>query len=375
MIEVLATSHITPAVLTAFGVALVVAIFLVATQNWHGRFSMDTHGGVQKFHLAPTPRVGGIAIYAGVLFAAFVAHEDRQAILWPMVMAGLPAFVFGLLEDITKRVGVVPRLLATMASGVLGWYITGYAISSVDVLGLDTLFGITAMAVLFTSFAVGGVANAINIIDGFNGLAAGTSVLIFAGFCSLALQFGDADLARICLILMAAVLGFLWVNWPLGKLFLGDGGAYFLGFCVGWVAVLILERHAAVSAWAPLVLCAYPVTEVLYSVWRRKRRKAHPGHPDRLHLHSLVKRRVASRLLPKGGKLARNSLTGALMWLASLLPVWAATQWPTNTPALALFAVAYVGFYVAVYARLTQFRWLGYLARFSSQKQKQEVCT
>jgi UDP-N-acetylmuramyl pentapeptide phosphotransferase/UDP-N-acetylglucosamine-1-phosphate transferase len=323
----------------------------------HPWFSIDTHDGVQKFHKHPTPRVGGIAIFAGVLLAALVAQPNRQTLLLPLVVAGIPAFFFGLLEDITKRVGVGPRLLATMASGTLGWYLTGYSITSVDVMGVDAILGVTAVAVVFTSFAVGGVANAINIIDGFNGLAAGTAILILSGFYAVATQFGDSDLARVSLILAAAVLGFLFINWPLGKLFLGDGGAYFLGFCIGWLAVLLLQRHTQVSAWAPLMLCAYPVTEVLYSVWRRRRRRAHPGHPDRLHLHSLIKRRVASRLLPGHGTLARNSLTGVLMWLASVPPVIAASVWPTNTWVLAVWALTYVCLYIAVYTRLTQFVW------------------
>jgi UDP-N-acetylmuramyl pentapeptide phosphotransferase/UDP-N-acetylglucosamine-1-phosphate transferase len=345
------------AAISAGAVSFVVALLLVRTQHWHGHLSMDFSIGVQKVHTHPTPRVGGIAIVAGVLVAYLFAHPDRKALLGPLILAGTTAFVFGLLEDITKRVSVRIRLLATMACGVLGWAITGHSITDANMPGLDWLLGVTVISVAFTAFAVSGVANAINIIDGFNGLAAGSALIMFTAFGVMTSALGDYDLARICLILVGALAGFFLVNWPLGKLFLGDGGAYFIGFCLAWVAVLLLARHPQVSAWAALLVCGFPVLEVVFSIVRRLRRKLSPGDADRLHLHSLVKRRLVRRLLPSASNLARNATTGAIMWLAALLPAVTAVQWPTDTPAMVLGLAAYALLYMAVYARLTQFRW------------------
>ncbi|MGV8804897.1 MAG: MraY family glycosyltransferase [Polaromonas sp.] len=343
--------------LTAGGVALLTGLLLVLTQRWHGHLSMDSDQGVQKFHTSPTPRVGGIAIMAGIVAGYLLAHPDRQSLLGPLVVAGIPAFGFGLLEDVTKRVSVRTRLLATMGCGVLGWAITGFSITEANLPGLDWLLGFTVISVLFTAFAVGGIANAINIVDGFNGLSAGTVLIILTAFGVMTTELGDRDLALVCLILAGAVAGFLLVNWPLGKIFLGDGGAYFVGFALAWIAVLILQRHPEVSAWAPMLVCGYPILEVFFSIARRRRRNLSPGDPDRLHLHSLVKRRLARRLMPRSSNLARNSATGAIMWLAALLPAVIAVQWPTNTLMLvAGFGVCAFA-YSAVYARLTQFRW------------------
>ena len=343
--------------LLAGSVALLVALLLVRTQHWHGHLSMDSDQGVQKFHTSPTPRVGGIAIATGIVVGYLAAHPDQKSLLGPLIVAGIPAFAFGLLEDVTKRVSVRTRLLATMGCGVLGWAITGYSITSADLPGLDWLLGFTAFSVLFTAFAVGGIANAVNIIDGFNGLAAGTVIIILSAFCAMSIALGDHDLALVCLILAGAVVGFLLVNWPLGKIFLGDGGAYFVGFALAWLAVLILARHAEVSAWAPMLVCGFPILEVLFSIVRRRRRNLSPGDPDRLHLHSLVKRRVARALLPNASNLARNSATGAIMWFAALVPAAIAVTWSTDTSMLVVgFAVCAL-LYTAAYARLTQFRW------------------
>ena len=82
-----------------------------------------------------------------------------------------------------------------------------------------------------------------------------------------------------------------------------------------------------------------------------------PGNADRLHLHSLVKRRVVRVLMPHASKLVRNSVTGALMWTAALLPAIIAVNWPTHTPILVLGLAVCGLLYSVVYARLTQFRW------------------
>ena len=301
--------------------------------------------------------VGGVAIVLGLFSAWVLAAPAEHAVLGSLLLAGSTAFAFGLAEDLTKRVSVRVRLLATMFSGVLGWAITGLTITDVNVPGIDWLLGFTVVAVAFTAFAVGGVANAINIIDGFNGLAAGTVVIISSSFALMAGALGDADLMRVSLILTSSVLGFGMLNWPLGKLFLGDGGAYFLGFAVAWLAVLMLARHPGVSAWAPLLVCGFPFLEVVFSIVRRWRRSKSPGGADCLHLHSLVKRRVTRRLLPHANMLVRNSVTGSIMWLAALFPAAIAVHWPGDTLILVLGFLIYVVLYLLAYARLTQFRW------------------
>lgn len=340
------------------GVAFAVAVALVLTKEHHGHISMDTQFGVQKFHTAPTPRVGGVAIVLGAACAYFSAPAGYfHGLFWPLLLASIPAFLFGLIEDLTKRVSVKTRLLATMASGVAGWLITGLSITDVNVWGLDYLLGFTLISVLFTAFAVGGVANAINIIDGFNGLSGGTVIIALTGLAAISLQAHDYEVARLCVVLAAVTLGFLLVNWPWGKLFLGDGGAYFLGFALAWVAVLVLARNPEVSAWAPMLACGYPILEVGFSIWRRKKRHMSPGDPDRLHLHSLFKRRVVRRLFPHAHNTVRNSLTGALMWCAALLPSLLAVLYWSHTPSLVAAGLLCAAVYSSVYARLTQFRW------------------
>ena len=236
--------------LIIFATTLLASAALVLTQRWHGRFSLDNAFGVQNHHTEPTPRIGGVAIALGLTAAWLLATPDVRKILSPMLLAGIPAFGFGLAEDLTKKVSVKARLLATMFSGALAWGLTGIAMQNTGVPPFDWLLSFTPLAVVFTAFAVGGVANATNIIDGFNGLAAGAVAIMLGAMGLIALNLADAPLATVCFALAVCALGFGAVNWPLGKLFLGDGGAYLLGFIVGWLAVLLPMRHPEINAWA-----------------------------------------------------------------------------------------------------------------------------
>ena len=347
--------------LTSAGVAFLASFFLciavVVTKRWHGAFTMDSPDGIQKFHSTPTPRIGGIPIVLALILAWGNSNTDIQTILGPILFAGMPAFLFGLAEDLFKQIGVLQRLLATMASGLLACYLSDYSLSRLDIWGLDTLMQYTFFSVMFTAFAVGGVANAINIIDGFNGYASLTCTIGFLGFALIAFQVGDQNLAVVSLILSACVWGFFWVNWPFGKLFLGDGGAYFLGFALAWVAVLLIERNPSVSAFSALVICILPITEVLFSIFRRKVRNEHPGIPDNLHFHSLFRRRYASRWFMKWTSLAKNSLIGVLLGLISLVSAIMANIFYETTLYCVITSFLFFLGYVVVYARMVRHHW------------------
>lgn len=345
-----------PALIGAL-VSLLACLMLVLTQRWHGRFTHDSAAGVQKFHLHPTPRIGGVGIVLGLMAVWWHAPPAWLPLLQPLLVAGLPAFIFGTAEDLTKRVGPTARLLATMTSGVAASLLTGTALAHTGVPWLDAALTWWPLALAFTAFAVGGVANAVNIVDGFNGLASGLVIICLLAMGAIAAQAGDQALAGVNLALAAVVGGFLLVNFPLGKIFLGDGGAYALGFWVAWLAVLLIERNPSVHPAAVLLACAYPVIEVVFSIVRRKRR-AHPAmHPDRLHLHSLVKCRLARKQLAHWPRVMQNASVSPFVWgiaaLGSALGAWAWQQPWAAWMGLAAFTFLYV----LIYRRLALFGW------------------
>ena len=317
---ILGLREIAAAAGAGFLACLLVCLGLVATQGWHGRFTHDGLDGIQKFHRVPTPRIGGVAIAVAYLVAWPLLPAALRP-LWALIgAAGLPALAAGLGEDITRQVGVKQRLLATMGAGLLFALFTGYIMDEVSLPGVDWLLSFYVVALLFTGFSMGGVANAINIIDGFNGLAAGSLIIMFGAFAFVAHQVGDGLVFGLALLYAALLLGFFVVNFPHGKIFLGDGGAYFAGFLLAGLGVLLPARNVEASAWTSILICAYPVIETLASMRRKAKREGHSvGQPDRVHFHMLAHRRYARRLVRAQARHLRNPATSLVTWLLPLL--------------------------------------------------------
>ena len=163
----------------------------------------------------------------------------------------------------------------------------------------------------------------------------------------------------------ARVLGFFVWNFPAGLIFLGDGGAYFMGFYVAEVAILLLHRNPTVSPMFPLLLCIYPVFETLFSIYRRRFLRAMPpSMPDGIHLHSLIYRRVMRWAVGNRSAKAltrRNSMTSPYLWLLCMFAAIPAVLFWDNTAVLAALIVLFGVSYVALYWRIVRFkspRWM-----------------
>jgi UDP-N-acetylmuramyl pentapeptide phosphotransferase/UDP-N-acetylglucosamine-1-phosphate transferase len=347
------------ALLTSFGVSAL----LVLTQRWHGRLSLDHDlDGAQKFHEVPVPRVGGLGLMAGLLAGAWVYNQQVLAgepiiRIEYLAACGLPAFLFGLLEDMTKKVSVLLRLLATFASAGLAVWAFGAQLTRLDTFGLDALMVYAPVAILFTCFAVGGVANAVNIMDGFNGLASGSVAIMLIGLGGLAYLAQDTAVMSLCLVGAAAMVGFMGMNYPFGKIFLGDGGAYLAGFWLAECAVLLLSRNPSVSTWAVLLACIYPVFETVFSMWRKDiYRKTGMGKPDKLHFHMLVFRRLigqhAGHTKPAW---LRHGLTSMFIWglvVACQLLTFELSRHNQSSPVFSFGLIAFCFVYVALYRQM-----------------------
>ncbi len=301
-------------------VSLGACVFIVLTQHIHGDFTLDHVHGVQKFHETPVPRIGGAGLFLGLVAAWSLARESVHDTLEPILIAGLPALAMGLAEDVTRRVSVRARLVATMTSGVLICLVTGSALNHVDIPLIDEILILPPVAVAFTGIAIAGLANSINLIDGFNGLAGGTLAGCSAAFSVLAAAVGDTELAYAAALLATATLGFWLVNFPFGKIFLGDGGAYFGGFALAWIAVQLPMRNPEVSPWESLLVCAYPVIETLYSILRRAFTRRSPGEADARHLHSLIMLCYVKRRVPGWPLWAQHTLVSVPLWSLAALP-------------------------------------------------------
>lgn len=351
-------SALLPALTTGFILALFLALILVATKSWHGRFSLDGSDGVQKFHDAPTPRIGGLALFLAAAGSLIALEGEARSLLGMILLAGVPAFLAGFFEDITKKVSPRSRLLATMVSGAIFAIVFGFAFDLADLQWVSNIvqvgWPIYLFAILLLVVGMAGVANAVNIVDGFHGLASGSLIIMQVAFAAISLSVGDVALASVAIILAAVQGGFLLVNFPFGKIFLGDAGAYFAGFALAAVAVMVTTRNEAISPFVSLLVIFYPVYETLFSIRRKRRREGHsPSQPDGVHMHMLVNRSLARPLSDWVGLQAhRNALTGLLMWpfsaVCALMAIAASGSGRAAALGCLVFAMLYGRIYLMV---------------------------
>lgn len=356
--------------LIAFIASFLINFWLVRYSHVHSRFTADSDlTGIQKFHAVAVPRVGGLGILIAIAVALFARYfENTEVGIFGLLLAlsSLPAFVAGLTEDITKKVGIRIRLLATVISAGCAGYVLNAWLGSVQVLGIDNLMlTYPFVAIAITCFAVGGVANAFNIIDGYNGLSAMVAVIILSGIAYVAFKVGDHEIMIAALAMIGALLGFLFWNYPRGLIFLGDGGAYLVGFWIAELSVLLTSRNPEVSKWFPLLLCCYPIFETLFTIYRRMiLKRVHPGMPDASHLHQLIYKRVVRWSVGTDHdylKVQRNALTSPYLWLLCLIAVIPALLFWQDHLMLKLFTVVFAVIYCWLYWAIVRYRLPEYL--------------
>jgi len=354
----------------SFLASLLITLWVIRSSHLHSKFSSDSDTtGIQKFHTHIVPRIGGLGILLGLIVSLVVRRFENEAVGnfgLLLIASSLPAFLFGFLEDITKKVGVKVRLIASFIAAAIAGQLLGGWLTSVQILGIDNLMlAYPALAIGITCFSVAGVANAFNIIDGCNGLSSMVAIIILGGLTYVAFQVGDTEIMIASLAMIGALLGFLVWNYPRGLIFLGDGGAYLVGFWIAELSVFLTARHPEVSKWFPLLLCIYPIFETIFTIYRRViLKRVHPGMPDASHLHQLIYRRIVRWVgddKDQQLQIYRNSMTSPYLWLLCLLGVIPAVLFWRYHLALKGFAMLFAISYVWIYWAIVRYKVPEYL--------------
>ncbi len=346
--------------LSALVVAALVSGYLAISGS---QFGADKDAGIQKFHTQSTSRLGGLGICFGVVCGVWISskyYPNDSLLGWWLLLASLPVFMGGLVEDLTHKVTPRVRLLLACLSSAFVYFVFQVGVTRTDIPPLDAALAMPGVALLLTMLVVAGFINAVNIIDGFHGLASGAVIIMLLGLAGLAWLVNDGLVFRLCLVTAAATLGFVLWNWPFGKIFLGDGGAYLLGLWVVELGLLLPHRSFEISPMAPVLVGIYPLLETLYSMYRRKFVRSHPvNHPDALHLHTLIYRRLILNPavdITSTDKNKANAKVAIVIWGFVFVPVGCALVFYQHTNALlsliTFFALAY-GF---LYKNLIQFK-------------------
>ncbi|MDA9971645.1 glycosyltransferase [Planktomarina temperata] len=305
---------------------------------------------VQASHLNPTVRLGGLALVVALIVAAALSYsEDNWTTFVLLLISAMPVFVIGLAEDLGYLASPRRRLLAATVSGAMFIALMGQWVLYTGMPGLDTALNWSPFAVTFSLFLAVGISHAFNLIDGLNGLAGFTALAAALALATIADQSGLTEHRDILLTIAAAVIGFLIFNFPFGKIFLGDAGAYVIGHLLFWMSVSISWNAPDVSPFALLLIFFWPIADTLLAITRRLSLGKPIAQPDRLHFHQLVMRGVEIVFLGRKKRRIANPLAALFTLPFVFIPMITAVIFALDRGAAAmacgLFAVVFIATY------------------------------
>jgi UDP-N-acetylmuramyl pentapeptide phosphotransferase/UDP-N-acetylglucosamine-1-phosphate transferase len=352
--------------LLSFFASFIATWLIIHYKHLHLQLSADSDfAGPQKFHNTNVPRIGGIAIAIGIFFSIALNFDSSQNIAVIFLICSIPAFAIGLLEDLTKKISISVRLLLILISAVLMAQHLNLEIYTLDIIFIDPILSIPLVGFCFTLFAITGLTNAYNIIDGFNGLSSMVGIITLIALSYVSYQFNDLLLMKLCITMIGAILGFLIWNYPSGLIFLGDSGAYLIGLWIASVTILITSRHPEISPWFALTINGYPVFETIFTIYRRKIHQGKsPGLPDGLHFHTLIYRRILSKKKNEQNILSANSRTAPYLWALSIISILPALIWYRSTIAQMCTVLIFGLIYIWTYSRIVKFKTAHWLRSF-----------
>lgn len=343
--------------LTPFIATLCSCLLIIKYKDMHDHLSGDSDlRGPQKIHENSVPRIGGLGILIGILASALYTFTQNQVsiVLYGLMLSGFPAFFIGLTEDVTKSISIRRRLVFTIASAIVAFQFYGVKITNIDIFGIDFLLKMEGVSLIFTIFCICGLVNAYNFIDGLNGLSSMIGIFTLTGLGYVANIYDDQIIRDSCTILTICIFGFFICNFPKGKIFLGDGGAYIIGFLVATLSILLVSRHSEISPWFAILINIYPITETMHSILRRRfHKQSSPILPDDLHMHSLIYKLLLKRL--NGAATKReyvNSFSSIPLWVLGSLSVLAGMMFNQSRWLCLICSLVFIGCYTALYKLL-----------------------
>jgi UDP-GlcNAc:undecaprenyl-phosphate GlcNAc-1-phosphate transferase len=307
---------------------------------------------VQATHIHPTPRLGGFAIFIGFIACAFWAPISIKYEVQLIMLAAFPLFVAGLLEDIGYHITPKGRLLAAVFSSLLTAVVLGFWLPRFGLPAIDHYFSFAIIGIPLTLLVCSAMSNAVNLIDGVNGLAAGSSAVSFFGFMLISYQAGQLELMIVLAMIIAAILGFLMVNYPKGLIFLGDAGSYVLGHLIAWFGIVLMVRVAHISPWAILLCAFWPTADTLLAIFRRVWAKVPMMSADRAHFHHITMD-ILNKIPSIHGKInITNPLTTLVIFPFKLIPAAMGVYYYDRPIHSLLYFVIFMCLYVVSYYTL-----------------------
>lgn len=252
------------------------------------RIGAVDHPNERKVHQRVMPRLGGLSIFLSFLIGFMIFLPDTMT-AWPVLIGAILITATGVLDDLfelTPKAKLAGQLLAAGVT-VLG----GIKLEFVTMPFTDERIEFGYLAIPITIIWIVAITNAINLIDGLDGLAAGVTAIALLTISGLAVTMGNPLLALIGFMIFGSTLGFLVFNFYPAKIFMGDTGALFLGYMISVLSIMGLFKNVAIfSLIVPIIILGVPILDTVFAIIRRIVQKKPISAPDKFHLHHCLLR-------------------------------------------------------------------------------------
>lgn len=309
----------------------------------------------QAVHTNPVPRLGGVAIFAAVLITTLLVSPKLAAAYSLFVIALIPMVSVGVYEDMVGPVAARWRMSAIALSSVFAMVALKVWLPRTGIPALDPLM-VGPIGAILTALIVTGVTNAFNLIDGLNGLCSGICLCAFAAINFLSESIGYETMGHLSMMYVAGIAAFLLFNFPFGRLFLGDSGAYLLGFILSWFSISVMLHSDHVSPWTFFLIFSYPIIDMLVSIIRRLAVRRSPFSADAGHFHHLVLNAVQSISFLRNHHRLHNPLATLAVLPIAIYPMIIGVSYYDEVKVLLLSSIGVVLIYCILYVLLRELR-------------------
>lgn len=248
--------------------------------------AVDVPRDARRMHNHPIPRMGGLAIFFGFILSVLV-FQPLTAELRGMLLGAVVIVILGILDDIFA-LPALPKFFVQIGAALIA-VLHGNRIdflSNPNVFSKNPFWELGWLAIPITVFWIVGITNAVNLIDGLDGLACGVSTISSMTMLVIALSVAEPDVAVLMAALSGACIGFLPYNLNPAKIFMGDTGSTFLGFVLAVVSIQGLFKYATIISFAvPFLMLGLPIFDTCFAILRRVSHGQSPMKPDRGHIH------------------------------------------------------------------------------------------
>ena len=316
--------------------------------NWIKNNQFLDYQGIQKIHENQICRLGGLCILSALIIAfLFRSFMIERTMIINIFLYFSPLLAVTLLEDIHLHLSPYYRMVMMFLASLLLIFTTLQPLPELSIPVIGSVLNLPYILPIFYTLALVSIMNGMNFIDGVNGLLSVTVLSAFFGLGLMALITNDSDFLTIVIIFSLPWLIFLFFNYPFGKIFAGDVGAYWSGWVLGALCIHFFAKHQELLTWSALLILFYPMMEVIFSFFRKIIQKKSPFHPDAEHLHLKIFF-FFNKIFVAQPRRANNLVMPFLTFFWLLPPLLAALFYQNlimTLLSLGILIIVYLGFY------------------------------